>query len=199
MQSNRRITRSMSAAMSANMSTSNNNTVNSNQTEIEKIDNEIEKIDNEIEKIENSIKSLQQRLHEAKKTKDELEPTITITDEYSSRTFTFKKNPYELSRKYPKVHPKTGQRLYRKTEHWTQSDYVGIYNVSCCIGDHFPDTEYAENIYDGHYKLYDSSVGWSRPGYYWHDISSDYDYRSRYVECPIPDANANDKKNNKKK
>ncbi len=189
MESNKKYKRSLRDLYNSNNST-NNITNITPQTDIEKIDNEIETI-------ENSIQYLHQRLKEAKKVKYELEPTITITDEYSGRTFTFKKNPYELSLQYPKVHPKTGQRLYGKTEHWNKHN--GKYIVTTCMYEDFPDTEYSENRWDGYYKLYDDSVGWSRPGYYWHDNSSDYDYHSRYIECPIPDANANAKKNGKKK
>lgn len=194
MQFDRRITRSMSAAISTNMSASDSNIAISNQTEIEKIDNKIKTL-------ENTIKSLEQELNESKKVKYELEPTITVTDKYSGRTFTVKKNPYELSLQYPKIHPETGQRLYEKTKHWHKHN--GKYMVTTFMDCDFPDTEYVKNTSDlingRHYKLYDSSVGWSRPGYYWHDCSSDYDYCSRYVETHLPDANANANKNGKKK
>lgn len=183
MQSYRRITRSMSADISTNNTPSTQS--------------EIEKIDNEIQTINNSIQSLKERLKQSNKVKYELEPTITVTDEYSGRTFILQKNPYELSLKYPKVNPETGQRLYGKREHWFK--YYGKYTMATSLKSDFPDVEYIKDHFD--HRVYHYSVGLSRPGYYWRDVSSDYDYGPRYVESHLPDANANAnaKKNGKKK
>lgn len=128
---------------------------------------------------------LQERLKEIDKELYELEPKeFTVTDERSGRTFKLKRNSYELSIRYPKVHPVTGQRLYGKTEHWTGTEFNSI---ATTMDKNFPDKECVKDKkrFDGYYQLYDARKGWSKPGYYWDDVSSDYE-PVRYVETKIP-------------
>jgi hypothetical protein len=128
---------------------------------------------------------LKERLKEIDKELYELEPKeFTVTDEHSGRTFKLKRNPYELSIEYPKVHPVTGQRLYGKTEHWTGK---GFNSIATTMDTNFPDKECVKDkeIFDGYYKLYHARKGWSKHGYYWNDVSSDYE-PVHYVEIKIP-------------
>ena len=128
---------------------------------------------------------LQERLKQIDKELYELEPNVfTVTDERSGRTFKLKRNPYELSIEYPKVHPVTGQRLYGKTEHWTGT---GFNSIATTMDTNFPDKECVKEKerFDGYYQLYYAGKGWSKPGYYWYDVSSDYD-PVHYVETKIP-------------
>ena len=117
------------------------------------------------------------------------QPSIfTVTDERSGRVFTMQRNSYETSLKYPKVHPKTGQRIFERTNFWTKHN--GKYCVVSCLEfKEEDDTEYAELWYtnnNGCYKLYDDKKGWSKKGYYWNDVSyGDYS-DSVFVETKIP-------------
>ncbi len=142
------------------------------------------------EELKNELKEIDKQIYE-------LEPTIfTVTDEYSGRVITLHRNPYNLSLKYPKVHPKTGQRLYVRQAHWNK--YNGDYCVSYSMEENFPDVEYIDNtcetVDDINYSIYNTDRGWTKPGYYWYDTSGDFDLRSSYYECKIPTKNPNKKR-----
>lgn len=133
--------------------------------------------------------TLKQRLKEITKEMYDLEPQVfNVVDEYSGRSFTMQRNSYKLSLKYPKVHPKTGRRLYEKRAHWSKNEHNNNWEVAYSMPKDFPDKEYISNknmcSEDG-YSLYEYERGWSRPGYYWKDVSSGYE-NARYIEREIP-------------
>lgn len=111
---------------------------------------------------------------------------FTVTDERSGRTFTLNRNSYELSKEYPKVHPVTGERAYRKQTYWYSHDNGKTYSMVSSIESNFPDQEFVDKErYEGYYKVHDDSEGWTLPGHYWHDVSGTFG-PTEYAEREIP-------------
>ncbi len=160
-----------------------------------------EQLTNRLNEITELTKNINQELYEINKKLYELEPTITINDRKSGRTFTLEKNSYEISLKYPKVNPITGERAYGKNEFWTNE--FGEYDHFSETGGYiivryssFPDKEYVET-YDGDYCLYLKRPGisqWSKLGYYWEETSSNNSLF--YSQKKIPDLSNQSLNNN---
>ena len=160
-----------------------------------------EQLTNRLNEITELTKNINQELYEINKKLYELEPTITINDKKSGRTFTLEKNSYEISLKYPKVNPITGERAYGKNEFWTNE--FGEYDYFSESGGYiivryssFPDKEYVET-YDGNYCLYlkrPNISQWSKPGYYWEETSSNNSLF--YSQTKIPDLSNQSLNNN---
>lgn len=128
------------------------------------------------EELEKQLDILNERIH------DTLPPSFEV--EENGRTLTLIRNSYKNTIKYPKVHPKTGKRVYDKNAFWYNENgrYIILYSP-----DGFKnDVEWiTEHGYDkNHNHIYDIEKGFTRVGYKWEDISSEYS-PTYYVEKKI--------------
>lgn len=154
------------------------------------------------EQLTNELQELDRQIYN-------IESKIIITDERSGRVITLQKNPYEVSLKYPKVNPDTGERLFEEKKFWikeydkyvvapghldfgTRASYAYDYAYDYS---NFKDVEFT-NIYEigpdvykdncCRYTIYTREKGWSKPGYYWEEIESKWNVVIDYYECKIP-------------
>lgn len=93
---------------------------------------------------------------------NEFETKIIVVENDRILSLTLNKKDIQLV--YPKVHPYTKQRIYKKGHYWTWK-----HNQLTVVYDTFFDTidkEYTEIMENG-YLVYDISFGWTPKGYYW--------------------------------
>jgi hypothetical protein len=139
------------------------------------------RLENEVTQLQAQIETINKQLYELQ------DKSFTVTDARSGRTFTLTRNPYELSKKYPKVHPLTGERTYRESTFWRLRDDGKTYTIASTMLNSFPDQEFVEKTWDDEYhKVYDDDKGWALPGYYWRDVSGTFG-PTEYSESKIPE------------
>jgi hypothetical protein len=153
------------------------------------------------EELTSLFNNLKKQIDDVEKELYELSPSITVTDEKSGRIFTLTKNSYEMSKKYPKVHPDTGERLYEKGAFWYYSKDDSKYHILYAGSKRdFPDKEYSDEVYDKNYnKIYETTKGWAKPGYCWKDFAGDFDIHSDYGQVKIVNKEELEEKSNKRK
>ena len=126
--------------------------------------------------LENQLEVLNERIH------NELPPLFEV--EENGRTLTLIRNSYKNTIKYPKVNPKTGKRVYDKNAFWYNENgrYIILYTYDDFKNDVEWITEHGND--ENHNHIYDTEKGFTRPGYEWDDISSEYS-PTYYVEKKI--------------